>query len=957
MRQSTRLVLTTALVLATAGGASAQTLTVNKIQQTLGGQTLDSTNASLGIPMMYVVTISSSDGTKNPNVTVTDTLPTGGFVLLTAGCTAQGAATCPGGTSSASIPFTGNPATLTVSGLNVPAGSASKVVLTMTGYFTTTGQFTNHAQALRSGETSPEPTASVDRPLTINSSSLPIDLEVDKTVLPTTGTTGTTVGTGTSYQYTVTVKNNSSSDVYLGGFKLTDLLQYVSGFFTVDFQLSTFACSDPACPSVAPGTFTGSVSSSPGTLAFSLPWSTSSVLHGNSSFALTFNGTFYGVTCGTGSTVIRNDAFISLASSQTSIADTNPANNTGMATLTSSFSLPACTPPPSLSLSKVQVSPPNPVAWGAGVTYQISFTNNTGAALTNLNVFDFLAPSSSLPGFQATIATAPTCSPACTFGATTFPAVIPIAGATTLFVANFAAIPDTQAVTITFTVVYASPPCATSQGTTITNEAETSPVNGFAFVNTVMDPLTDCGLTVHKSLTTANPVVLGQPVEFQITYTNPFAQAVTVQTLEDVLSFTPATSSTYGDLPIQITASSCQATGSVTPLPTPISGNATVTHNNPPWSGLALLDKEPVTFGPGASLTCTIRFVPQQPTGCEGAGNPQLFNSAFIDTGVFNTNSSLPPPVFASATADLPLCRTISVQKSTPVGQQSFTPGQSITYTVRVTNNNPNDAVAGVVITDPLPPGFTYVSSTCAACSPAPTVAGGVFHATIPTIAANGFVDITIVVTAPTTGGSYDNTVTTAFNQQGNFFAGPGTVLSSKANVQVLTPRLTKAFSQVSSGSIQATLTFTLTNVPGNPLEQNITFTDTLNPGIQIVGPGATTCIVGMVSVAGSAITFHGAMQAGEATCTVTVPVAGAGCNDPTNFSNTNNIDPSNASAKLNVTQCPAVGTFDPQIPTLSPGGLIAMALLLAGMGLVGVWKRSHDRHGIAAGRRAGSRR
>jgi hypothetical protein len=124
-------------------------------------------------------------------------------------------------------------------------------------------------------------------------------------------------------------------------------------------------------------------------------------------------------------------------------------------------------------------------------------------------------------------------------------------------------------------VVYASPPGATSQGTTITNEAETSQANGFAFVNTVMDPLTDCGLTVHKSLTTANPVVLGQPVEFQITYTNPFAQAVTVQTLEDVLSFTPATSSTYGDLPIQITASSCQATGSVTPLPTLISGNAT----------------------------------------------------------------------------------------------------------------------------------------------------------------------------------------------------------------------------------------------------------------------------------------------------------------------------------------------------------------------------------------------
>jgi hypothetical protein len=31
---------------------------------------------------------------------------------------------------------------------------------------------------------------------------------------------------------------------------------------------------------------------------------------------------------------------------------------------------------------------------------------------------------------------------------------------------------------------------------------------------------------------------------------------------------------------------------------------------------------------------------------------------------------------------------------------------------------------------------------------------------------------------------------------------------------------------------------------------------------------------------------------------------------------------------------------LEPQIPTLSPWGLMAMALLLAGMGLIGVWKR-----------------
>ncbi len=929
MTLCTRFALATALALATAGGIAAQTLTVNKVQETLGGQQLDSTNANVGIPMVYLVSITSSDPNKNPALTVTDTLPAG-FVLLTAGCTAQGSATCP-----ASIPFTGNPSTLTIN-VTVPAGSSTGVVIRMTGYFTRTGQFTNHVEALRSGETTVENTAKVDATLTINDQPLPVDLQVTKTVTPTTGSTGTNAGTGTTYTYTVTVKNNSASDVYLGGFKLTDFLRLLSGSF-VNFQLSNFTCSDPACPTLPAGP-TGFVGSS--TPAFSLPWSTSSLLQGNASFVLTFDATFNGVTCGTGSSVIRNDIFLALGNAQTSIGDTNPANNTGMATLTSSFSLAPCQQPPSLAVSKVQVSPANPVAWGVGVTYQISFTNNTGAALTNLNVSDFLAPSSAAPGFQATIAAPPACSPACTFGTTTFPAVFQIAGFKTLFTASFASIPDGQAVTITFTVQYDPPPCATSAGMIpITNEAQaqSGQIFGFDSVTTLMQALPNCGLTVKKNLTTANPVVLGQPVEFQITYTNPFPQAVTVHTLEDVLTLT---SSTYGDLPIQIQASSCQATGSVSPLPTPVAvgTTSTVKFNNPPWSGLALLNVEPVTFASGASLTCTIRFVPQQPTGCQGTGNPQLFNSAFIDTGFVNTNSGTQPPVFASASADLPLCRSISIKKTAPI-PQSFTPGQIVTYTVRVTNNNPNDPVAGVHVTDPLPPGFTYVSSSCTACSPAPTFAGGVLQASIPTIPANGFVVVTIVVKAPPTGGSYDNSATAGFDQQGNFFAGPGTALSSTANVQVLTPRLTKAFSQPAGGpSGPATLTFTLANVPGNPLEQGITFTDTLTPGFHILGPASTTCTVGTVTIAGNAITFQGELQAGEATCTVTVPVTGAGCNDRSNVSNTNNIDPSNANAMLNVTECPPAGGFDPQIPTLSPWGLIAMALLLAGLGLVRVW-------------------
>jgi uncharacterized repeat protein (TIGR01451 family) len=397
---------------------------------------------------------------------------------------------------------------------------------------------------------------------------------------------------------------------------------------------------------------------------------------------------------------------------------------------------------------------------------------------------------------------------------------------------------------------------------------------------------------------------------------------VTFRTLQDRLAL--AGGASYGDLPIQITAASCQATGSVSPLPIPVGvgTSSTVKANNPPWSGLVLLNAnaQPVTFAAGASLSCTIRFVFQKPTGCQGAGNPQLLNMAFLDTGVLNPNSAQQPPVFASATADLPLCRDIAVKKSAPV-PQSFTPGQPVTYTVRVTNNNPQDAVAGILVDDPLPPGFAYVSSSCTACSPAPQLVGDHVQATIPTIPANGFVVITLVVTAPSTGGSYNNVATGEFAAGGNFFSGPGMVLSTNANVQVLTPRLTKSFARSPGGANQATLTFTLTNVPDNPVEKGITFTDTLPSSFQLIGQPSTTCHVGSASVSGNAITFQGELQAGEASCTVTIEVRGTGCNDRSNISNTSNIDPSGVDAKLGVTECPLTLTVRKALSGAIPPG------------------------------------
>src|SRR6185295_8815868 len=89
-------------------GATAQTLTVNKFQETPSGQQLDSTTANIGTLVVYRVVISSSDASKNPLVNVKDTLPTG-FVLVNVTCAGQNSALCPN-----------NSAVQTFSGLTSP---------------------------------------------------------------------------------------------------------------------------------------------------------------------------------------------------------------------------------------------------------------------------------------------------------------------------------------------------------------------------------------------------------------------------------------------------------------------------------------------------------------------------------------------------------------------------------------------------------------------------------------------------------------------------------------------------------------------------------------------------------------------------------------------------------------------------------------------------------------------
>ncbi|HEY0249851.1 MAG TPA: hypothetical protein VGC45_16490 [Gryllotalpicola sp.] len=129
-------------------------------------------------------------------------------------------------------------------------------------------------------------------------------------------------------------------------------------------------------------------------------------------------------------------------------------------------------------------------------------------------------------------------------------------------------------------------------------------------------------------------------------------------------------------------------------------------------------------------------------------------------------------------------------------------------------------------------------------------------------------------------------------------------------DIQVLdaTPQLDKSFDPATIKQGQsATLTFTITNTSELAAKDGWSFTDTLPDGLSVTGPAAsTTCAAGSVTApAGAAsIGVTGNLNAGQASCTVTVHVTsdtvGSYTNGPDNVTTTGLNPP--ADANLNVT-------------------------------------------------------
>ncbi len=196
------------------------------------------------------------------------------------------------------------------------------------------------------------------------------------------------------------------------------------------------------------------------------------------------------------------------------------------------------------------------------------------------------------------------------------------------------------------------------------------------------------------------------------------------------------------------------------------------------------------------------------------------------------------PPVCPESGVPPQLPRVVGVETD-PVADLSIvksgspdpvTAGETLTYTVTVANAGPSDA-HDVVVTDTLPPGLTFVSTSGCAESPA----GGVPDCTLGTIAAETSKDYTITVTV---GASLSGAITNSAGVASSTLeANPGDESTSEDTTVETAADLTIAKAD-SADPVAAgdTLTYTLTVANAGPSDaRDVVVTDTLPPGVSLV--------------------------------------------------------------------------------------------------------------------------